>query len=378
MDLSNCYLHQLGSAEAEKLADIRSRIPAIFAKAREESPEAAALSKLTIWGVDMEEPGDASDMILLKYLRAEELNVDKSEERVAQTLIFRADCRIDALIESELPEHFQGHDCTYGRDVDGRPVMISRFGGMDIPKVFGDVEAFVRYRAKLMEEAIALLKWERGTAEDLCQVHDYSGVPLRPGADVKTCVNSVSKVFGDHYPEFKGKTMFVNFPAVFSTLWKAFSIAIPERTRKKFEILGANDHHILFSHIRPEFVPESLGGMLRDTRDCTSPAQIVTVAKGGTEEMQLAEVAAAGKVLWEVRVCMLEVAYEIIFKYEAGSGKTEEYVAKSEAGKNITAESGVVSGEFSAPGPGTMICRFTNDQSWYKSRLCVGRAQLCA
>merc|ERR1712217_949637 len=121
--------------------------------------------------------------------------------------------------------------------------MVSKFGSMDIDKVFGDPEAFVRYRAKLMEQAIKLLKFEKGAAEDLCQIHDYSGVMssmYKPS--VKQGVTAVSQVFGEHYPEFKGKTMFVNFPAIFAKPFNAFALLLPERTRKKFVVLGSNDH----------------------------------------------------------------------------------------------------------------------------------------
>lgn len=109
------------------------------------------MKTLSIWGVELEKETEASDIVLLKYIRAEELDVAKAAERIVETLVFRADCQIDALKDAELPKCYQGHDVISGYDVEGRPVMISRFGKMNLEEVFGDVEAFVRYRAKLME-----------------------------------------------------------------------------------------------------------------------------------------------------------------------------------------------------------------------------------
>merc|ERR1711924_483621 len=115
------------------------------------SVEVAALSKFTIWQKDIQEQSSASDIILLKYIRAEELNLDKwangvgAVERLVATIVFRTECKIDALADAELPEYFLGHDSLSELDDEGRPIMISRFGGMDLPKVFGDTEAFVRY-----------------------------------------------------------------------------------------------------------------------------------------------------------------------------------------------------------------------------------------
>merc|ERR550514_1163518 len=118
---------------------------------------------------------------------------------------------------------------------------------MDLEKVFGDVELFVRYRVKMMEDSIAkLLPFRKGGPEDLCQIHDYSGVPLIfQEANIKGAVNEVTKVFAEHYPEFKGLTIFVNFPAIF----------LPERTKKKFTILGENAQEGVFEFVRPEYIP---------------------------------------------------------------------------------------------------------------------------
>merc|ERR1712080_320536 len=83
-------------------------------------------------------------------------------------------------------------------------------------------------------------------------------------SDVKNGVTAISKIFADHYPEFKGKTLFVNFPAVFSKPFKAFALLLDERTRKKFVILGQDDHEALFEHLQPDLVPEVLGGLWRE------------------------------------------------------------------------------------------------------------------
>mmetsp|Transcript_107400 Transcript_107400/g.321167 ORF Transcript_107400/g.321167 Transcript_107400/m.321167 type:complete len:378 (-) Transcript_107400:86-1219(-) len=375
MDLSHAFLHTLGEKEAKLLAQLRAQVPDVVAKAHALSEEAKALKRQTIWGVDIEAEGEASDIVLLKYLRAEELNVDKAAERLVQTLVFRADCCIDALTKAELPEHFRGHDFVSGLDTEGRPVMISRFGGMDLQLVFGDVEAFVRYRAQIMERAIALLSFKKGAVEDLCQVHDYSGVPLLfKTAEIKNGVAAVSKVFSEHYPETKGKTIFVNFPAAFSKLWKAFSLVIPERTRKKFLILGEADQASLFEHISPDIVPEVLGGMLRDPPGTVSTKpQVVPVRS--TEEVVLVEVDKPGaSIAWELRVCSLEIAYEVVF-LPAGGGGEEVIVRRTEPKQYLQASEGVVSGEWTAEVPGSLRCRFRNECAWFKHRLCVCRAE---
>eukprot|EP00927_Polykrikos_kofoidii_P041200 TRINITY_DN3511_c0_g1_i1.p1 TRINITY_DN3511_c0_g1~~TRINITY_DN3511_c0_g1_i1.p1 ORF type:complete len:400 (-),score=95.70 TRINITY_DN3511_c0_g1_i1:119-1171(-) len=348
----------------------------MVSKAREESPEARAMDKMMMWGVDMEAGGEAVDIVLLKYLRAEELDLEKAANRVTQTLVFRADCKINELCEAEMPACFQGHDFISGVDSEGRPVMISRFGSMNIEEVFGNTEAFVRYRAKLMEQAIGLLKFEKGAAENLLQVHDYSGVlGSMYKADVKNGVTAVSKVFAEHYPEFKGKTMFMNFPAVFSGPFKAFAALLPERTREKFVILGKDDQLALFEHIGPELLPESLGGLYRESETgLKCPGQVAWLKARADLTLTMVEVDKAAKVLWEVRVCYAEASYEVVF-VDADGGK-EQVISSRGAPNYLQADEGVICGEWDAPSPGKVECRFKNEYAWFKSRVCVCRAAI--
>eukprot|EP00931_Biecheleriopsis_adriatica_P009359 TRINITY_DN110436_c0_g1_i1.p1 TRINITY_DN110436_c0_g1~~TRINITY_DN110436_c0_g1_i1.p1 ORF type:complete len:404 (+),score=96.56 TRINITY_DN110436_c0_g1_i1:58-1212(+) len=378
-DLSQCYLQSLGDSERQKLADLRGRLPKLIAQARAGSDDAKAKDKLTIWGIDLEQENEASDIVLLKFIRAEELDVDKAAERIVATLIFRADCQIDALKDAELPDYFLGHDFIEGVDVEGRPVMISRFGKMDLEKVFGDVEAFVRYRAKLMEQAMAKLSFKKGEPEELTQVHDYSGVPLIfQTGQVKGSVSAVTKVFGEHYPETKGKTIFVNFPAAFAKMFKAFSLFIPERTLKKFLILGENDHDQLFENIQAQFIPEGLGGMLRQPAGLMGPCQVVRVGARATEEVILATATGAATFDWELRVCYADISYEVVFVPSAAGGGygggAEEAVKQSDASQLLQAADGVVAGQYVAKEAGSLKCRFRNNGAWFKSRLCVARA----
>ena len=39
-------------------------------------------------------------------------------------------------------------------------------------------------------------------------------------SEVKECIAEMTKVFSAHYPETKGKTLFVKFPSVFSKLFQ--------------------------------------------------------------------------------------------------------------------------------------------------------------
>lgn len=373
MDLSRCFLHTLGEVEARKLAELRSRLPGLMAEARSKSEKARALQKISFWGVDLDVQSEASDMVLLKFVRreaghasrAEDIDIDRAAERLLATIVFRAD-RILSLPEPT--GCFAGHDFVDGNDPLGRPLMISRFGAMDLEKVFGNTEAFVDYRLKVMEQAMSRINWMKGQPEDLCQVHDYSGVPLIfQTSEVKNSVAAVTQALTQHYPETKGKTVFVNFPAVFATLFKAFSIFIPEKSRQKFVILGEGDHAALFGHVRPEQVPEGLGGLKRPSRLAHLPGKLVQVGARAEEEAVVVEAHCACSLFWELRACEGDISYEVAFQTHSGS---EQLLAGPTA---LLSSAGVVSGECKVQEAGILMCRFSNTNAWFQSRLCACR-----
>lgn len=368
----SCYLHLLGPAEVRLLAALRAEVPAVV--------DAAGLS--SIWGVALLPETEASDVVLLKFLRAAGLDAGAAAKRLESTLRYRREHDVDGLQAVDLGKHFHGHDDVGGRDSEGRPVMVSRYGQMDNDKVFGNREAFVRYRCKIMEQALVQLSFEKGAPEDLCQVHDYTGIPLLfKTAEVKGAIEAMSSVFSEHYPETKGKTIFVNFPVAFSRIFQAFSMFLPERTRKKFLIFGESDQGLLFQHLSPEVVPEALGGLLRpggggdldvhgDGK--VAPCSVVEVSAGAVEEATLQHLTFPATVAWEIRVCTLDIDYEVVF--QPSDGSPAEVVQASATRGPLQAAHGVVSGRYSATRAGVLKCRFRNDRAWFQSKLCLCRA----
>lgn len=373
---TRCYLDKLGDAELGKLMALRTMLPEIISRTKESSEAAAAMKQTLVWGVDLCQANDATDVILLKFLRAEDLDVQKAADRLVDTLVFRAERNVDCLAGKDYPEDYRGYDAVGGTDVEGRPVMISRYGTMDNEKVFGNVDGFVRYRMQVMEKAIAELKFELGAPEDLCQVHDYSGVSLLFKTDeVKRGIAAMTKVFSQHYPETKGKTIFVKFPTLFSKLFQAFASFIPERTRNKFLILGETDHAMLFENIAAEVVPEELGGMCRAVPQgqMTAPCQVVIIKARGDEEVSMASVAGPASLSWELRVCAGNVLCEVAFVPEAGGA--EEVILSRTAEQPLLESEGIVAGTYQAKEAGSLKCRFTNKQAWFQQKVCVCRAQ---
>jgi len=262
----------------------------------------------------------------------------------------------------------------------GRPLLLSRFGSMDIQQVFSDVEQFVRYRVQVMEKAMSKLSFKKDEPGTLCQIHDYSGVPLSFGNNVRSSVKAVSKILEQHYPETKGKTVFVNFPPSFVTVFNAFAVFIPERTKSKFLILGFKDHETLFKLIAPENVPDFVGGMCRrPPGPLNGPCTAVWVRPKGREEVRGYEATESCTVAWELRVCFDDIAYEVVFVPEGSSDNV--IVQANQPERLALASEGIVFGTWETSGAGSLIFRLSNTRAWFRYRYCLcraGRIENCA
>ena len=156
------YLDDLSPAQAEALERLKAELPELLGELEGAAP--------SLWGVPL--PGgradkpDALDIALLKFLRADDFAYDAARERLRKCLVWRAAAQIDGIAAQDLGlgAAFAGHDDVRGADRDGRPLVISRFGTMDVETVFGDAERFLLWRVQLMERAVAELAAKCGDA----------------------------------------------------------------------------------------------------------------------------------------------------------------------------------------------------------------------
>jgi hypothetical protein len=184
---------------------------------------------------------------------------------------------IDDVNKSLIPSaSFIGHDYFLGWDTTSlhRPIMITKFGGMNIKDVMADTDIFVKFRLllteKIIQNAFSSKNHHQQPSDEIfdsrkmISIHDYSGMPiLFRDADVKRCVGAITEVLSKHYPEWKGKTIFLNFPSAFTMLFKAMSFAMPESTKKRIMFLNAGkDCEKLFELMKPAQVPVEYGGLL--------------------------------------------------------------------------------------------------------------------
>ncbi|KAJ6619967.1 CRAL-TRIO domain-containing protein [Mycena sp. CBHHK59/15] len=262
----NALTEHFTGYEWKALTEFRKIIPESLAKAYTEKPDAKT-TPITLWGVKID-PANLVDarvsVVLMKFLRARNLNATAASEMFVATLRWRDEFNVDTALKEEFPQDVFGKlGEIYGRDKQGRPVVYNLYGGnQDIDAVFGDVDRFLRWRVAFMEKSVALLDFT--TVDQMIQIHDYEGVSMSSRTPAsKNAASQASNMFSSHYPELLYKKFFVNVPSYMSWLFWFFKTLLPGATFAKMSVVGSSPRSIgkaLLPFIAADQLPKRYGG----------------------------------------------------------------------------------------------------------------------
>ncbi|XP_022234796.2 protein real-time [Drosophila obscura] len=210
---------------------------------------------------------------ILRFLSARDWHVSQAFAMLCDSLQWRKEHRIDALLEeytkpAVVVEHFPGG--WHHHDKDGRPIYILRLGHMDVKGLLKSLgmEGLLRLALHICEEGIQKIN---ESAERLDKpvlnwslLVDLEGLSMRhlwrPG--IKALLYIIETV-ERNYPETMGRVLVVRAPRVFPIAWTIVSAFIDEHTRSKFLFYGPDCAHTtdgLAQYIDEEIVPDFLGG----------------------------------------------------------------------------------------------------------------------
>ncbi|KAI9230765.1 MAG: CRAL-TRIO domain-containing protein, partial [Piptocephalis tieghemiana] len=212
-----------------------------------------------LWGVllDPTSTDPRIPVILSKFLRANTDNFEAAEVSLRQTLVWRAEFSLPTLLASEVFPETLGDNVgfIYRKDTKGRPVIYNRYGGLDTKVIFGDLDRFVRWRVRLMEQS--MLQCDFLHVDSLLVVHDYAGVGvLSYDKYAKAASKKTIAVLQEYYPECLAVKLFIHIPWWGASIYKLVSRWIPEATKKKMSIVSTTEtHSALCQYINEEDLP---------------------------------------------------------------------------------------------------------------------------
>ncbi|KAJ3183316.1 hypothetical protein HDU85_002342 [Gaertneriomyces sp. JEL0708] len=274
------YIDTLTDVQKTTLADFRKRVGEEIAKLGFEDEH------LELWGSSVKEiqkdgdigadifdnakvedenvkPVRSRTVILLKFLRAREWNVDAAVTMLIDTLKWRKDINMPSLLTESFPDNINSLGAISGVSLNNTPITYNYYTELgSLPN--DSYPTFLRWRIQLMERAIATLAFHRGI-ETVTQIHDYTDVgmfSMTRNKELKPTIKEITRIFQNHYPEFLERKYFIGVPKLMTFLFNTFSMLVSKRTRDRFCLVTSEKTRgALLEHIDIRQLEERYGGV---------------------------------------------------------------------------------------------------------------------
>ncbi|KAK9454483.1 CRAL-TRIO domain-containing protein [Dipodascopsis uninucleata] len=194
-----------------------------------------------LYGHDLSERSLATDTLIYKFLIANKYVVPDARKQLLDTLQWRKEFRpLAAAFEETHDSKFDGLGYIT-ESPDTKEIITWNLYGQAAGKpeiVFGDVDAFLRWRIGVMERGLQMLDFASDRTQ-ISQVHDYANVSfLRMDPNAKNASKVAVSIFQKYYPELLGKKYFINVPLVMGWMFTAMKLIVSRDTMSKFVVLS--------------------------------------------------------------------------------------------------------------------------------------------
>ncbi|XP_061163292.1 SEC14-like protein 2 isoform X2 [Saccostrea echinata] len=285
------------------------------------------------------------DHYLLRWLRARNFDLKKSETMLRNHIAWRKRENVENIHDWECPEVIQKYFTggLFGHDVDGCPVWIDPFGQIDLKGVDAYCEMLT--------------------------------------------------MFEDHYPETLKYAIVINAPRFFPIAYNIVKPFLSEATAKKTIILGTNYRDTLYRYISPEELPVCYGGKHTDPDgDPTCKSQIgqggdvpksyhkqqmlsaeidnavcVTVGRGSSLQVECEVPVKNSAIRWQFSTQGFDIGFGVYRRTKDERQKAnemEEVLPSQRVNSHLVPEDGSVT----CTDVGMYILRFDNTFSWTRSK----------
>ncbi|KAG2700448.1 hypothetical protein I3760_07G231100 [Carya illinoinensis] len=181
-----------------------------------EAQEVSKVEEVSIWGVPLLKD-DRTDVILLKFLRARDFKVKDAFIMIRNTIKWRKEFGVDALIDQDLGDEWEKVVFMHGYDREEHPVCYNVYGEFQnkevYAKAFSDEEKrakFLRWRIQFLERSIRKLDFSPGGVCTIFQVNDLKNSPGPAKRELRLATKQALQLLQDNYPEFVAKQIHIS------------------------------------------------------------------------------------------------------------------------------------------------------------------------
>ncbi|KAI3965844.1 hypothetical protein MKX01_010801 [Papaver californicum] len=330
---------------------------------------------ISLWGIPLlpSAGSEATDVILLKFLRARDFKVNEAFEMLKNTLQWRKDNKIGSILDEDLGlDHLNSVAYMDAIDCEGHPICYNMYGIFEndelYQKTFGTEEQrqlFLRWRFQLMEKGIQKLDFNnKKGVSSLLQINDLKNSPGPSRKELRIAMKQAVGLLQDNYPEFVARNIFVNVPFWYYAFNAVLSPFLTQRTKSKFVFARpAKVTETLLRYIPAQQIPIRYGGMKRENdSEFSSAAEEsnvteVTVKSGSTETIEIPAPESGATLLWDLIV----LGWEVNYKEEFVPSDEGSYTIIIQKGKKMGSQEESVRNSFRNSEPGKVVLTVENN-----------------
>lgn len=342
---------------------------------------------------------DHDDYFLLSWLRARNFDLDKSEEMLRSSMLWREKVQADRILQAWTPpdvllKYFAGGICGYDREncpIYIVPAALIDMKGFVLSAKKADILLYDCYIHEMLRCEFKRQSQKFGHLIDkVTLVIDLENFSMKhllmPGMDVLLQMMGQTEA---NYPETLKTCYVVNAPMIFPVIYKACKPFMSDDTKKKIVILGPNWKEKLQEEIDPGELPQHWGGTATDPDGdiyCRSKVcmggdipesfhikpedlvdkdsiTVITVPRSSTRDIEL-EVKEMGKVIrWVFWSEGYDIKFKVSFKLN-NSKEPETLKPLKRIDCHLVPEDGILE----CSNTGTYILTFDNTYSWLQTK----------
>mmetsp|Transcript_35742 Transcript_35742/g.91905 ORF Transcript_35742/g.91905 Transcript_35742/m.91905 type:complete len:454 (-) Transcript_35742:278-1639(-) len=210
------------------------------------------------------------EFTLVRFLRADKFNPQVAAARLAKTLQWRADNRVDHVLAEApmaLPVYRSLRIRTYpGWDRQGNILMLERLGeffGSDCGNMLTIEEwlkCYTHDMAMIQGRMRESSKKHGRPISRITYVGDLAGLRMRQCLNNLKVLKACAQVIEVHFPEQAGQIFLINAPPMVAMLWSAAKRILDPAVAAKVNIFSGVPTEKLLEIVEPEVLPQELGG----------------------------------------------------------------------------------------------------------------------
>ncbi|KAI3772988.1 hypothetical protein L6452_04184 [Arctium lappa] len=354
----------LNKKKRKALSELRSKLEQSildFSLIGEQYKTCEDLKNVQLWGVPLlpSKGNDRTDIVLKKFLKAKDYNVQNALEMLGNTIMWREDFNVDKVFDEMFGPDLDDIGYIEGTDKTGHPLCYQIYDACKEREIIRRLRSndFLRWRIKLMEGCVRKIDFKPDGADSIIQIIDVKDVSRPFLNEIFQGSKKYFSILQDNYPGIIYRFVIVNVPMWFFAFY-TLNMRLMTRKYKVMYVKPSAITETLLKFIDPEHLLAQYGGLgMKDGEFSLAEKATEEKLKAyATEHLEIATPEVGMTVYWDVTVTGSDVSYK------------EEFVPDDEGSYNVLVQTGkqigrMNSNSFHVCEPGKILITFVNNTS---------------